>query len=173
VVALGVEAGRAVAAVLLRPVQRGVGGLHQVGGAGAAVAALHDPDARGDDDPVGTEHDRAPDRLQSALCQALQLLACSRACGQVLRDHDELVAAHPGDEVAAVAQLGREPVGHGLQQLVADVVAEGVVDGLEAVEVEVADADVRGGGQRRVELLEEQRAVGQPGERVVLRLVAQ
>ena len=47
---------------------------------------------------------------------------------------DELVAAEAPDGVA-LAQDADEPVRHGLQDLVAGVVAQGVVDVLEVVEV--------------------------------------
>ncbi len=74
----------------------------------------------------------------------------------------------------------REAFGDGGQQPVADAVTEGVVDGLEAVQVQVADADPAGAAvlvgirlQRRRQPLEEQGAVGQPGDRVVHLEVAQ
>ena len=50
--------------------------------------------------------------------------------------------------------------------------AQGVVDGLEAVQVQVADADrVARSTQGRVQALEEHGPVGQPGQRVVQGLV--
>ena len=56
--------------------------------------------------------------------------------------HGELVAAEPGDgDVGAGRQL--EPVGDLAQQLVADVVSEGVVDRLEAVQVDDHDGDAQ------------------------------
>ena len=64
-----------------------------------------------------------------------------------------------------------EPAGHRHQQMVADAVSVGVVDGFEAVQVQeqhrrrflcsVAAL------QRVVEQFQQQRAVGQPGERIV------
>ncbi|BCB81953.1 hypothetical protein Pflav_083630 [Phytohabitans flavus] len=59
----------------------------------------------------------------------------------LLDQHDELVAAHPGDKVTAGRQPHGEAAGHGTDQVVARVVPKRVVDRLEAVEVEVADAD--------------------------------
>ena len=56
-------------------------------------------------------------------------------------EHDELVAARAGHEVPFRAEVVAEPARDGAQQLVADVVAEGVVDAAEPVEVEGADAD--------------------------------
>src|SRR4051795_9853813 len=87
----------------------------------------------------------------------------------------ELVAAEAGDGVARVEQLG-EPAGHLAQDLVAVVVAERVVDVLEAVEVDEhhddgAVAAVRG-RDRAARAVGEQHAVRQPGERVVERQAA-
>ena len=64
-----------------------------------------------------------------------------------------------------------------LQQAVADLVAEVVVHGLEPVEVEVEHREVRlvtaDARERGLESVEQQHAVGQPGERVVQRAVAE
>ena len=67
----------------------------------------------------------------------------------------------------------RQPVGDAAQQLVADGVAERVVDALEVVEVDEHHGDLarRARLERLAHLLAEQRAVGEPGQRVVLRLV--
>ena len=63
------------------------------------------------------------------------------------------------------------------EQAVAGLVAERVVDDLEAVEVEEEDGDAAlapaRAPQRLAEAVEEQRAVGQPGERVVQRAVGE
>ena len=65
------------------------------------------------------------------------------------------------------------------QQLVADQVAEAVVDDLEAVEVEEEDGGQRARGSRRERSIDlpqavhEQRAVGQAGQRVVQGVVEQ
>ena len=58
------------------------------------------------------------------------------------QDQDELVAAEPRDRVG-FAYRGRETLRHRLQQLVAGIVAERVVDPLEVVEVEEEAGDVR------------------------------
>nr|WP_291981179.1 hypothetical protein [Candidatus Accumulibacter sp. ACC005] len=67
---------------------------------------------------------------------------------------------------------GAEPGDNGLEQLVADRVAERVVDRLEAVEVEEhqGDAAVRPPGQRQglLEAVAQEQAVGQPCQRVVV-----
>ena len=85
----------------------------------------------------------------------------------------ELVAAQPGHRVAAPQHLAQARP-HLAQQQVAGVVAERVVDLLEAVEV---DQQQRGllalaaGHDRLMRAVAQERAVGQAGERVVQRLV--
>jgi len=83
---------------------------------------------------------------------------------QVLEQHGELVAAEAGDGVGR-ADAGAEPAGDGDEELVADLVAEAVVDDLEPVEVEEEDADGRrrlaGAGQGVVEAVGEEGAIGE------------
>ena len=96
--------------------------------------------------------------------------------GEAVDQDPELVAAEAGDGVAR-AQVGAQPRRHRPQQLVAGVVAEAVVDQLEAVEVEEEDPDRRAGAvrasQRVAERVDEAEPVGQAGERVVEDAVAQ
>ena len=91
-------------------------------------------------------------------------------------EHDrELVAAEPGQRVA-LAQRAAEALGDDLEQLVAVVVPERVVDLLEAVEVDEQHRDraVRAHAlDRALDALVEERAVRQPGEGVVEGEVAQ
>ena len=89
------------------------------------------------------------------------------------RQHeDELVAAKPRDGVG-FAHRAAEPLGDRLQEQVPRVVAERVVDALEMVEVEEQARDLRavalGARQDLPQPLVQERAVGQPGEDVVLR----
>ena len=89
----------------------------------------------------------------------------------VVQEHGELVAAQARREVARLQRAAQAP-GDGLQQLVADRMAERVVDRLEVVEVEEEDRVVAPArGEQLAELVEEQRAVGQAGQRVVVGLV--
>ena len=87
-------------------------------------------------------------------------------------DHQdrELVASEAGDGVAR-AHDRREQPGCPQQDAVTDVVAEGVVDRLESVEVSEAEGDrpPRSGcrGQGVLNPVVEERTVGQPGELVV------
>ena len=92
--------------------------------------------------------------------------------GDLLQQHAELVAADARDEVVA-AHRGAQARGDDLQQAIADVVAERVVHRLEVVEV---DEEERRGllvaprvRHRLARPLGEHGAVGQPGERVVMR----
>ena len=58
-------------------------------------------------------------------------------CVRQFREQDhELIAALPADSVRA-AHASEQALGHGLQQAVADSVTEGVVDVLEAIDVQV------------------------------------
>jgi hypothetical protein len=88
--------------------------------------------------------------------------------GERVDEHRELVAAEPGHHVDA-ARGAAQPVGHLGEQRVARRVAEGVVDHLEVVEVDVEHRHARGGvgaAARAPHRLEELGAVGEPGERV-------
>src|SRR5215216_3804908 len=53
----------------------------------------------------------------------------------VRQQHDELVARQPGDRIC-LPHAAHQPIGHLLEYQVADVVPEGVVDELEAVQIE-------------------------------------
>ncbi len=95
---------------------------------------------------------------------------------EVLAQDHELVAAEAGHGVAG-AQGHGQALGDAHQQPVAQAVAEAVVDHLEVVEVEEQHRHppvvALWPGQRPVEAVEQQGAVGQAGERVVGGLVGQ
>ena len=99
-----------------------------------------------------------------------------RHAGQVLAQEHELVAVHAGERVARPDHAG-QPLGDGAQHLVADLVAVGVVDRLELVEVDEQHAGERprplGALTGVLEPLLEQHPVGQPGEGVVQRAAAE
>jgi hypothetical protein len=84
---------------------------------------------------------------------------------EVLDDDHELVAAEPREEVG-VAQRAAERRADGLQELVADPVAERVVHVLEAVEVDEQHADAAAAAlrvrDRLREALVQQHPVGSP-----------
>ena len=85
-----------------------------------------------------------------------------------IREDHELVTGHAGEHVVRRAVLGQASR-HGRQQVVADGVAVGVVDGLEGVQVERHQRQGRTttrGGQTPVEGVPQAVAVAQPGEDV-------
>lgn len=182
-VALRVEQRPAGLAVRLGPVQGRVGGLHQPGRRGAGRRPLHDPDRGGDRQPLPGQVEGFLYGGEHAPRQVGELFGA----GGVLDQEGELVAAEACDQMSAGAPVAglvgalRQAGGDSGQQPVADPVAEGVVDGLEPVEVQVAQPDpagaapvfVRGGLQGGGEPLEEQRTVGQACDRVVHLEVAQ
>ena len=88
-----------------------------------------------------------------------------------LRLHEgEFVAAQPGQRVGG-ADRGGDPLCDSAQQLVADGVAQGVVDVPEAIEVEQQDRNhaalAAGAGQLLAEPIVQQGPVGQAGEPIV------
>ena len=93
----------------------------------------------------------------------------------VVQPHGELVSAVAGEGVA-LAQARLQPAGDLLQQLVARLVAEGVVHHLEVVDVDEEHGEAvvlvpARPVERVAEQVEEERAVGQAGQRVVARVV--
>ena len=157
------------APVGLGAVERQVGVPDQLVG-GEAVRGPHgDADAGADHhllpiDGVGRAH-----RLDDAQRQRRGI---GRLADRHLQ-HRELVAAHARDGVGFPHQL-LQALCHHLQELVAGGMAERVVHGLEVVEVEQVhrhDLAALDAGQRMLEPLVEQHAVGQVGQRVVQRHV--
>ncbi len=102
---------------------------------------------------------------------ALRQLGDRARIGHVGLHDGELIAAETRDDIG-VAHAALQPAGHGFEQLVAALVAQRVVDALELVEVEkqhrklLAAADPL---ERMIQLLAEKHAVGQTGQRVVMR----
>ena len=89
----------------------------------------------------------------------------------LLNEHDELVAAEARDDVAR-AQALPQARGHLAQQHVARVVAECIVDDLEAIEIDEQHGDLavvasRGLDREMCSNCAEHRAIRQPGEAVV------
>ncbi len=168
VVVLGVVESRRVG--LLAAVHRDVGAADQGLGVGAVLGEEGDADAGVD--------------LQLDLVDLLWLgehrahplgqRQHRRGVGDIEGEDAELVSAEPGDGVA-LAHLRRQAGGERPQQPVAAVMAERVVDFLEAVEV---DHDHRETGvprprvaHRRFGAVVEGGAVGKVGEAVVVGLV--
>ena len=106
--------------------------------------------------------------------QRSQDLAC---CGDdvvgmpgIDADDGKLVTPEPGDGVSG-SQDTLEPRRHLLQEVVTAVVAESVIDVLEAIQIEQQDAEHRlvaaRGQQRLAQAVTEQRPIGEAGQRVV------
>ena len=95
---------------------------------------------------------------------------------QAVEQHRELVAAEAGEHVVA-AHDRLHPVRDLDEEGVAGAVAEGVVDELEVVEVEVQHADHRAVATRRrhrsLELIAERGPIRQAGQLVAQRLLAE
>ena len=140
---------------------------YQLGHGAVGVGADGDADAR-DDADLGV---RVADRRGDGLAQ-LEREQLGRDLGRrLLAHHDELVAAEPGDGVGDPA-ASRMRAGERSQDDVTGSVAVGVVDDREAVDVDDQDREpggLAGGepGQRALDPVVEERAVGQAGQRVV------
>ena len=107
------------------------------------------------------------DRLQQAPRQQRRILGPRHPA----LDDRELVGVEPGQHVV-VAQRRSQPLADTAQQLVADAVAERIVDRLEIVEAEHQHRHLLGAAPRAqqevVHLLAQQIAVRQPGQAVML-----
>ena len=111
-------------------------------------------------------------RVRSGVEQAIEHRHAGGDIVEVLQHGDEFVAAKPRERVAFAQRL-LHARGDGDQQLVAGLVAVLVIDRLETVEVEI------GHGQHVVAALRlrhrlphtvgEQHAIGQIGQRVIVR----
>jgi hypothetical protein len=96
--------------------------------------------------------------------------------GVAVEQDGELVTRQPRHGIGLRYRVG-DPLGHLLEQLVGQLMAEALVEQLEAIQVDVqqgqaapVQADALGG---LVQTQAEQRPVGKPGQIVVVRQVAQ
>ena len=96
-----------------------------------------DADARGDVKIVLVDGMRLRHRLQHSSCA---VMAASSGLFHFRKQHDEFVAALPADRVRAAHAI-HQALGDGLQQLVADRMAQGIVDVLEAVQIQEQHRD--------------------------------
>ena len=167
------EEGDPVAALLLGLVHRLVGGdQHRLGAAGVLAAEHRDPDA--------DRHRRRP-RAPAAALSATWARRSSPSCSAPSVSVCGISTANSSPErratMSVVRTRSRRIVGDLADQVVAGVVAEAVVDRLEAVDVDDhhrALAAVAGAeGDVLVELGAEAAAVEEAGQRVVVGEVAQ
>src|SRR3954471_13516881 len=122
---------------VLRAIHRGVGVADEVVGRGVRVGGECNADARGDVRLSAVELERERQRLDEALGAGDRVIFV----GDVLADEDELVAAEACQQLVAADGLAQAR-GDGEQQAITGVVAEAVVDDLEAVEVDEEDGDL-------------------------------
>ena len=108
---------------------------------------------------------------------ALRDLARGLGGLHVFEQHDELVAGDARDDVG-IAHATRQAPGHLLQHGIAGAVAQAVVDHLEAVDVDVEQAEAATvvatrAGERALDAIAQVDAVRQAGQRIVHDLVLQ
>ena len=164
------EDAEAVAAGRLGAVHGDVGLAQQLGGLGDLLGGEHRADADSDPRLAVADDEGLADDVDDPLAQAADV---GLALGADL-DDGEFVAADAGDGVG-LAQQRAQPLADFLDELVAGIVAERVVDLLEAVEIEHQQGDLLAraaiAGQRLGEAVLEQGAVGEAGQLVVERLM--
>jgi hypothetical protein len=164
-----VEQLAAPAPARLRAIQGGVGVAQQVVG-DAVVARVGDAERGRHEHRRARDLERLVEHAGETLGELERLLLVAHAVAQ----DDELVAAEARDRIR-VPHRAREPRRDRLQQLVAGLVAERVVDQLELVEVGDQHRGRRAAaaraGERERQPVGEQLAVRQPGERIVQRAV--
>jgi hypothetical protein len=150
-------------------VERDVGALEHVA---ARQRAGHDDgdahaETRGDGAP-GERH-----RLLHRRHDAVEAAGQRLFAGGAAHDEGEFVAAHAADRRAAADRAGQPAADHH-QQLVAGVVAERIVDRLEAVEVDEHEGSraARPLRQHGIDPRHHHGAVGEAGQRILLGLPA-
>ena len=127
---VGFEEAEHAAPFGLGTVERGIGVGEQRRGVGAVDRIDRDADAQADAKLVAVDHEL----LAGGRHQPVRKRLRRRRLCAVGRDHRELVATEPGHERATDRLL--QALRHRDEEAIADAVAEGVVDRLEAVEVE-------------------------------------
>ena len=154
-------------AVGLGVIEREVGIGDQVVGIAPVVGRDRDAGAAADvQDVVGDV-----ERLRELREHRVDDLGDDARIAAVRDDHDEFVAAEPADLAAARGHAG-EALRHLDQQPVAGRMTDGVIDVLEAVEIEQRDGG-RATGFQSDQLVVERHAIGQAGQLIEVREVAE
>ena len=150
-------------------VHRDVAVLHQRGGAGRILGEQGDADGRAQEHLAVLHHDRTAQFRHQLLRQARG----AAAHVTVLDQDDELVATEARQQRIVAAHLVdriTDAVSELLQHLVAGLVAQGVVDALEVVDVGEQQRQLAACATQHhqpvVQALAERQPVGQPGQRV-------
>ena len=112
------------------------------------------------------------ERLLQRFEQALGYELGTRCQGELLGDHDELIAPEAAERIG-LADGAVKASGYGLQEFITDAVAEGVVDVLEVVEID-EERRRRALGTARadkylLDAVQYQGAVGKAGQRIMCR----
>ena len=152
---LRLEEGIAVPALVLGLIERGVGEAQQRAAVGAVTRSVGDADRAADADGDAADLEGLSQRVEDALAERR---AGVRRLHMGL-DDAELVAAETGDRVAETQDRG-QALGDLADQLVAGIVTIGVVDGLEAVEVEQQHGEAALGSAELGDLLVEAQVEG-------------
>ena len=151
-------------AVALGTIQRKIGVLHQ----GNAVLTVAGCNGNAD---AGRTHRLMPTEIDGAFEAGLDFVGQGGEIAvrfDVADQHGEFVSAEPRD--AGLRQLLAKVGGGFAQQRVTGGMAHRVVDDLEIVEIDIGDEHaivVFAQGQRLVQLLDEELAIGQPGQPVM------
>ncbi|MCW0438501.1 hypothetical protein NB723_003465 [Xanthomonas sacchari] len=157
------------AAVLPRLLAGDVGAAQQGVGIGAMRGNQRDADAGVGQDPRLRQAQRVPQ-----LRQQLVGIGLHRGGIGVRQHNHEFVAAEPADPVRRAHRL-LQPAPGVDQHLVGEIVAEAVVEFLEALQVQHQHRGGTGIGlaglDHGLQVLQQRRAVGHPGQRIVPRLV--
>ncbi len=135
------------------------------------VRITRDADAHAHFD--GDTHD-IDGRAQAVRKQLRRRCDCLVAV-RAIEHHGEFVTADARDE-SAIAERSRKALRHVAQHAIADIVSQGVVDFLEAAQVEHEQRQRctrRLGRERSLEMREQGRPVREAGQRIVRRLVLQ
>jgi hypothetical protein len=166
----GFEEAVGAAAVRLGSIERQIGILQELIGILSVLGRQRNADADPDNELVAADIVGRGDLLDD---EAGKGCDCRRVAVAAKLHDREFVSAESRDGIV-LADAFAEPVGDLLQQGVADRVTERVIDVLEVIEIEAKYRELTaalGKPQRLLELLSEQRPVGQIGQRVVARHV--
>ena len=150
------------AAILFGLVHGGIGAVQQFGGVVPIGGEQGHADADGQVILVVGDLVIPRQPLQQPVGRAPDFVV-----GGLMQYHHELVAAEAGDGVLFPGQLP-QPRGHFEQDLIAGAVAQAVVDALEMIQVDeqqcATGAGAFGCGNRLAHPVEQQTAVGEPGQ---------
>src|SRR5258708_1606059 len=149
-------------------VHGGVGGLQQLEPGGTVLRVDADTGTYGKTEPFASHIDRFGEEEGDLADGGQKFLPVVG----FLQQKNELVATDAGGEPAFAHRLAEAAADH-LEDRIADSVAERVVKGLEAIDIDENDREAFGGdgtaSDSRIEPLVHQQPVGEAGEGIVMR----